>query len=81
MIDRCKRVGGKLVLILSCDWCGLSIDQIAYVVTVIKAADNSPMDSAVSRGHTHWDCLPKWVEYMRGGEDPPILKKKKGVNI
>jgi hypothetical protein len=62
------------MIIMTCDWCGLSINQVGYSIVPIDARNNQIQDSR-AKGHLHFDCLPQWVEYMRGGTSPPCLEK------
>lgn len=64
------------MIVMSCNWCGMSIADLAYVVQPVRASTNEPIKNR-STDHVHWDCLPNWVEYMRGGADPLFLKKTK----
>lgn len=81
MFVRCQKdEKGRVMLVVSCNWCGFTIVQIAYTVTTIKVMNNEPLHKAIPVEHVHWDCLPMWVEYMRGGPNPPILDKETKFN-
>jgi hypothetical protein len=63
------------MIIMTCNWCGMTIDRISYRVVAVRTDCASPFPDRVPED-LHFDCLPKWVAYMQGGESPPILKKE-----
>jgi hypothetical protein len=64
------------MITMCCNWCGMSISDVGYTVLPVSASTNGPSLGRLITEHLHFDCLPKWVEYMRGGAPPPIDKRR-----
>jgi len=60
------------MIIISCNWCGMTIANVAYIVSVVKADTNTVMRDG---DHLHWECLSNWVAYLHGGPPPPCREK------